>query len=134
MLPRLAIAATAEVLRKVCRTRVAGYFFLLCCLRACSLCRAPDGFDPAPIEKEGVAGDPKGTALKPWTGVPGLPKGIGPAALWPKDGVDVPKAGLSVAAAPKLKPPICGAGLLETGVPNWGRGIPAPKLNPVDAG
>lgn len=33
---------------------------------------------------------PKGTALKPWTGVPGLPKGIGPAALWPKDGVDVP--------------------------------------------
>lgn len=34
---------------------------------------------------------PKGPALKPWTGVPGLPKGIGPAAaLWPKDGVDVP--------------------------------------------
>lgn len=36
---------------------------------------------------------PKGTALKLCTGVPGLPKGIGPAAetaLWPKDGVDVP--------------------------------------------
>lgn len=30
----------------------------------------------------------------------------------------VPNAGLSVAAAPKLKLPICGAGLLETGVPN----------------
>lgn len=30
-------------------------------------------------------------ALNPWTGVPGLPKGIGPAAvLWPKVGVDVP--------------------------------------------
>lgn len=90
------------------------------------------------MEKEGVAGDPKGTALKPWTGVPGLPKGIGPAAaaaLWPKDGVDVPKAGLSVAAAPKLKLPICGAGLLGTGVPNWGHGIPAaaPKLNPPGA-
>lgn len=39
-------------------THVAGYFFLLCCLRACSLCRAPDGFDPAPMEKEGVDGDP----------------------------------------------------------------------------
>lgn len=35
-----------------------GYFFLLCCRRACSLCRVPEGFDPAPIEKEGVAGDP----------------------------------------------------------------------------
>lgn len=35
-----------------------GYFFLLCCRRACSLCRVPDGFDPAPMEKEGVAGDP----------------------------------------------------------------------------
>jgi hypothetical protein len=30
-------------------------------------------------------------ALNPWTGVPGLPKGTGPAAvLWPKAGVDVP--------------------------------------------
>lgn len=107
----------------------------MCCLRACSLWRAPVGFDPAPIEKEGVAGDPKGTELKPWTGVAGLPKGFGPAAApWPKDGVDVPKAGLSVAAAPKLKLPICGAGLLETGVPNWGHGIPAPKLNPPGAG
>lgn len=35
-----------------------GYFFLLCCRRACSLCRVPEGFDPAPMEKEGVAGDP----------------------------------------------------------------------------
>lgn len=35
---------------------------------------------------------PKGTALKPWTGVEGLPKGIGPAAVFPpKDGVDVPE-------------------------------------------
>lgn len=118
-----------------CWTHVEGYFFLLCCLRACSLWRAPVGFDPAPIEKEGVAGDPKGAGLKPWTGVLGLPKGIGPAAaLWPKDGVDAPKAGLSVAAAPKLKLPICGAGLLETGVPNWGHGIPEPKLNPLGAG
>lgn len=84
----------------------------------------------------GVAGDPKGTALKPWTGVAGLPKGIGPGlALWPNDGVDDPKAGLSeAAAAPKLKFPISGAGLLEPGVPNWGRGILAPKLNPAVAG
>lgn len=108
-------------LRSDARRTLAAHFFRLCCLRACSRCRAPDGFDPAPMEKEGVAGDPKGTALKPWTGVAGLPNGIGAAAaLWPKDGVDVPKTGLSVAAAPKLKPPICGAGLLETGVPNWG--------------
>lgn len=42
-----------------------------------------------------------------------------------------PKAGLSeAAAAPKLKLPICGAGLLETGVPNCWHGILAPKLNP----
>lgn len=83
------------------------YFFLLCCRRACSRWRAPVGFDPAPMEKAGVAGEPNGTALNPWTGVPGLPKGIGPAAaLWPKDGVDVPNAGLSAAAAPKLKLPI----------------------------
>lgn len=35
---------------------------------------------------------PKGTALKPWTGVEGLPKGIGPAAVFPpKAGVDVPE-------------------------------------------
>lgn len=58
MLAKLAVAATAKSSEKRCWTRVAGYFFLLCCLRACSLCRAPDGFDPAPIEKEGVAGDP----------------------------------------------------------------------------
>lgn len=111
----------------------------MCSLRACSLWRLPAGFDPAPMEKEGAAGDPKGTELKFWTGVPGLPKGIGPAAaaaapLWPKDGVDVPKAGLSVAAAPKLKLPICGAGLLETGVPNWVHGILALKLNPLGVG
>lgn len=83
------------------------------------------------MEKEGVAGDPKGTELKPWTGVPGLPKGLGPVALCPKAGVDVPKAGLSVAPAPKVKFPICGAGLLETGVPNWGTA--APKANPLGA-
>lgn len=72
--------------------------------------------------------------MKPWSGVPGLPKGIGPAgALCPKDGVEVPKADFSAAVAPKLKFPICGAGLLATGVPNWGQGIPAPKLNPPDA-
>lgn len=59
MLARLAIAATAGVLRMRCWNDVAGYFFLLCCRLACSLCRAPDVFDPAPIEKEGVAGDPK---------------------------------------------------------------------------
>lgn len=81
MLARLAISAAGEVLGKQCWTHVAGYFFLLCCLRACSLCRDPDGFDPAPIEKEGAAGDPKGLALKPWTGVAGLLKGIGPAAV-----------------------------------------------------
>lgn len=87
------------------------------------------------MEKEGVAGDPKGTALKPWTGAPGLPKGIGPAAaLWPNDGVDDPKAGLSVAATAKLKLPICGVGLLETGVPNWGTDMLPPKLNPPGAG
>ena len=34
------------------------YFFRVCCLRACSLWRAPDGLEPAPIEKDGVAGDP----------------------------------------------------------------------------
>lgn len=82
-----------------------------------------------------MAGEPNPALLKPCTGVPGLPKGIGPAAAWPKDGVDVPKAGLSPAAAPKLKPPICGAGLLDTGVPNCGgHCIPAPKLNPLEAG
>lgn len=43
----------------------------------------------------------------------------------------LPKAGLSLAAAPKLKPPICGAALLETGVPNWGTA--APKANPLGA-
>lgn len=43
------------------------------------------------LPKNSINDLPKGTALKPWTGVPGLPKGIGPAAaLWPKDGVDVP--------------------------------------------
>lgn len=46
------------LLKNGCLTPAAGYFFLLCCRRACSLCRAPDGFEPAPIEKEGVAGDP----------------------------------------------------------------------------
>lgn len=87
------------------------------------------------MENEGVAGDPKGTALKPWMGVPGLPKGIGPAAaFWPKDGVDVPKAGLSAAPAPKLKLPIWGAGLLVTGVANWGHDMPPPKLKPLGAG
>lgn len=35
---------------------------------------------------------PKGPALKPWTGVAGLPKGIGPGvAPWPNDRVDVPE-------------------------------------------
>lgn len=43
----------------------------------------------------------------------------------------LPKAGLSAAAAPKLKFPICGAGLLETGVPNWGTA--APKAKPPGA-
>lgn len=43
-----------------------------------------------------------------------------------------PNAGLSAAAAaPKLKFPICGAGLLETGVPNWGTA--APKAKPPGA-
>lgn len=90
------------------------------------------------MEKEGVDGDPKvggATGLKPWTGVPGVPKCIGPAAtLWPKAGVEVPKAGLSAAAVPKLKPGVCVAGLLEMGVPNWAPEIAAPKLNPPEAG
>lgn len=78
-----------------------------------------DGFDPEPIEKEGVAGEPKEPALKPWTGVPGLPKGIGPEALLcPNNGFDVPKVGLSAVAAPKVKFPNGGAALLTTGVPN----------------
>lgn len=47
---------------------------------------------------------------------------------------NLPNAGLSLAPAPKLKPPICGAVLLAAGVPNWGQDIPAPKLNPLDAG
>lgn len=114
-----------------------GYFFLGCCLLACSLCRAPDGLDPAPMEKEGVDGEPKGDgALKPCTGVPGVPNGMGPtAALWPKAGVDVPKAGLSLAAAePKLKPGVCVGGLLEMGVPNWAPEMAAPKLKPPLAG
>lgn len=55
---QIAIASTAGVLGKHYWTGAAGYFFLLCCLLACSLCRAPDGLDPAPIEKEGAAGEP----------------------------------------------------------------------------
>ncbi len=44
-----------------------------------------------PSSENNINDLPKGTALKPWIGVPGLPKGMGPAAaLWPKDGVDVP--------------------------------------------
>lgn len=69
--------------------------------------------------------------MNPWTGVPGLPKGIGPGTLCPKAGVDVPNAGLSAGAPPKLKFPICGAGLLEADVPNWGTA--APKANPPGA-
>lgn len=68
MLARL--AATAKSFWKNgCLTPAAGYFFLLCCRRACSLCRAPDGFEPAPIEKEGVAGDPENRRQKNMTGL-----------------------------------------------------------------
>lgn len=88
------------------------------------------------MEKDGAAGDPKGggaAELKLWSGVAGLPKGVGPAAaLWPK--VGVPKVGLSVVAEPKLKPAICGAALLGTCVPNGVLGMAEPKLNPPDAG
>lgn len=84
----------------------------------------------APMEKEGAAGAPKGAVLKPcpWPGAPGLPKGVGPAAaaLCPNAGA------VEEAAAPKLNPPICAAGLLETGVPNWEFVIL--KLNPPGAG
>lgn len=51
-----------------------GYFLRVCCLRACSRCRAPGVLDPAPIENEG-APDPKGpTPTKPWVGVEDAPK------------------------------------------------------------
>lgn len=53
------------------------HFFLVCCRRAWSLCRVAEGFEPAPMEKEGVAGEPKDGALKLGAGVPGLPKGMG---------------------------------------------------------
>lgn len=57
------------------------------------------------MENEGADGEPNDEdpiALNPWTGVPGLPKGTGPAAvLWPKAGV----------AIPKLKPGVCVVGL-----------------------
>lgn len=50
------------------------YFLRVCCLRACSRCRAPGVLDPAPIENEGAA-DPKGpTPTKPWVGVEDAPK------------------------------------------------------------
>lgn len=50
------------------------YFLRVCCLRACSRCRAPGVLDPAPMENEGVA-DPKGpTPTKPWEGVEDAPK------------------------------------------------------------
>lgn len=46
----------------------------VCCLRACSRCRAPGVLDPAPMEKEGAV-DPKGpTPTKPWVGVEAAPK------------------------------------------------------------
>lgn len=51
-----------------------GYFLRVCCLRACSRCRAPGVLDPAPMEKEGAA-DPKApTPTKPWVGVEDAPK------------------------------------------------------------
>lgn len=78
--------------------RAGGYFLRVCCLRACSRCRAPGGLDPAPMEKEGAA-DPKGpTPTKPWVGVEDAPKERllpdvptpGAGAFWPKVGVEVP--------------------------------------------
>lgn len=66
-----------------------------------------EGFDPAPMEKEGVAGEPKGGALKLGAGVPGLPKGMGAGVeVWPNTGVGVPNAGLSAVAVPNANPPI----------------------------
>lgn len=51
-----------------------GYFLRVCCLRACSRCRAPGVLDPAPMEKEGAV-EPKGpTPTKPWLGVEDAPK------------------------------------------------------------
>lgn len=51
-----------------------GYFLRVCCLRACSRCRAPGVLDPAPMEKEGAA-DPKAPMpTKPWVGVEDAPK------------------------------------------------------------
>lgn len=58
MLARLARATTAKFSKKLHWTHELGHFFLLCCLRAGTLCLAPDGFDPAPMEKEGVGEDP----------------------------------------------------------------------------
>lgn len=48
------ICCDSEVLWKAPPT----YFFLLCWRRACSRCRVPEGFDPAPMENEGVPGVP----------------------------------------------------------------------------
>lgn len=58
MLARLARATTAKFTKKLHWTLKVGHFFLLCCLRAGTLCLAPDGFEPAPMEKEGVGEDP----------------------------------------------------------------------------
>lgn len=65
-----------------------GYFLRVCCLRACSRCRAPGVLDPAPMEKEGAV-DPKGpTPTKPWAGVEDAPKErLLPAAPTPGAGV-----------------------------------------------
>lgn len=98
----------------------------MCCLRACSLCRELLVFEPEPIEKvaEGV---PKAEA--PNTGVPGLPKGIGPLAV-PNAGVEAPKAGLlSVLPAPNEKLWFFPAGV---GVPRCAPEIVAVKLKPPD--
>lgn len=68
MLARLAGATTAKFSKTLHRIHEVGHFFLLCCLRAGTRCLAPEGFDPAPMEKEGVGEDPdcdteKGTLI-----------------------------------------------------------------------
>lgn len=109
-----------------------GYFFRVCCRRAWSLCRAPLGLDPEPMEKAGAGEPPNGEGAKP-----GLPKGTGAAVLWPKAGVDVPKVGLlSVAllAPPKEKFWVRPEGWAGAGVPNVPPATAAPKLKPPEAG